>query len=97
MAAFLLIANILLINLLIAVFNNIYLETDAVSHQVWKFQRYAQVLIFVLFYQNNKRAGDGVRAEPVSAATTHHSMSRVAAGKMAPGQVGTQLQHTVRR
>lgn len=31
---YLLIANILLINLLIAVFNNIFIEVNAVSHQV---------------------------------------------------------------
>lgn len=34
MAMYLLIANILLINLLIAVFNNIFQEVNAVSHQV---------------------------------------------------------------
>lgn len=35
MSMYLLIANILLINLLIAVFNNIFIEVNAVSHQVW--------------------------------------------------------------
>lgn len=34
MTAYLLIANILLINLLIAVFNNIFNEVNEVSHQV---------------------------------------------------------------
>lgn len=34
MAMYLLIANILLINLLIAVFNNIFNETNSISHQV---------------------------------------------------------------
>lgn len=37
MSMYLLIANILLINLLIAVFNNIFIEVNAVSHQVCKF------------------------------------------------------------
>ena len=44
MAVYLLIANILLINLLIAVFNNIFIEVNAVSHQVWMFQRYTVVM-----------------------------------------------------
>lgn len=34
MALYLLVANILLINLLIAVFNNIFNEVNAISHQV---------------------------------------------------------------
>lgn len=34
MSIYLLVANILLINLLIAVFNNIFIEVNAVSHQV---------------------------------------------------------------
>lgn len=34
MATYLLVANILLINLLIAVFNNIFNEVNAISHQV---------------------------------------------------------------
>lgn len=37
MSVYLLVANILLINLLIAVFNNIFNEVNAVSHQVWDF------------------------------------------------------------
>lgn len=34
MSIYLLIANILLVNLLIAVFNNIFIEVNGVSHQV---------------------------------------------------------------
>lgn len=44
MSIYLLIANILLINLLIAVFNNIFIEVNAVSHQVWMFQRFTVVM-----------------------------------------------------
>ncbi|KHN79108.1 Transient receptor potential channel [Toxocara canis] len=44
MTIFLLVANILLINMLIAIFNNIFNETNAISQQVWLFQRYEQVL-----------------------------------------------------
>lgn len=44
MAIYLLIANILLINLLIAVFNNIFIEVNAISHQVWMFQRFTVVM-----------------------------------------------------
>ncbi|VDK42691.1 unnamed protein product [Anisakis simplex] len=44
MTIFLLISNILLINMLIAIFNNIFNETNAISQQVWLFQRYEQVL-----------------------------------------------------
>uniref|UniRef100_A0A914VNG0 Uncharacterized protein n=1 Tax=Plectus sambesii TaxID=2011161 RepID=A0A914VNG0_9BILA len=44
MTIFLLIANILLINMLIAIFNNIFNETNAMSQQVWLFQRYEQVM-----------------------------------------------------
>nr|CAD2184698.1 unnamed protein product [Meloidogyne enterolobii] len=44
MTVFLLIANILLINMLIAIFNNIFNVTNAMSRQVWMFQRYGQVL-----------------------------------------------------
>lgn len=40
---YLLLVNILLINLLIAVFNNIFNEVSAISHQVWMFQRFAVV------------------------------------------------------
>lgn len=43
---YLLIANILLINLLIAVFNNIFNEVNSVSHQVWMFQRFTVVMEF---------------------------------------------------
>ncbi|XP_050524701.1 transient receptor potential cation channel trpm isoform X1 [Daktulosphaira vitifoliae] len=44
MAMYLLIANILLINLLIAVFNNIFNDINAISHQVWMFQRFTVVM-----------------------------------------------------
>nr|CAD7395366.1 unnamed protein product [Timema cristinae] len=44
MSTYLLVANILLINLLIAVFNNIFNEVNAVSHQVWMFQRFTGVM-----------------------------------------------------
>ncbi|KAK0422426.1 hypothetical protein QR680_007566 [Steinernema hermaphroditum] len=44
MTIFLLVANILLINMLIAIFNHIFNETNAMSQQVWLFQRYQQVM-----------------------------------------------------
>ncbi|KAL1129661.1 hypothetical protein AAG570_012606 [Ranatra chinensis] len=44
MSTYLLVANILLINLLIAVFNNIFMEVNAISHQVWMFQRFTVVM-----------------------------------------------------
>lgn len=44
MSIYLLVANILLINLLIAVFNNIFIEVNAISHQVWMFQRFTVVM-----------------------------------------------------
>ncbi|RLU18437.1 hypothetical protein DMN91_008794 [Ooceraea biroi] len=44
MSVYLLIANILLINLLIAVFNNIFNEVNAIAHQVWMFQRFTVVM-----------------------------------------------------
>ncbi|PAV61018.1 hypothetical protein WR25_04380 [Diploscapter pachys] len=43
MTIFLLVANILLINMLIAIFNNIFNETNVRSQEVWLFQRYAQL------------------------------------------------------
>ncbi|XP_064619053.1 transient receptor potential cation channel subfamily M member 3-like isoform X3 [Lineus longissimus] len=46
MAIYLLVANILLINLLIAVFNNTFHSVNSISRQVWKFQRYHLVLEF---------------------------------------------------
>lgn len=39
MSVYLLIANILLVNLLIAVFNNIFIEVNGVSHQVREAQK----------------------------------------------------------
>ncbi|XP_077989060.1 transient receptor potential cation channel subfamily M member 3-like [Glandiceps talaboti] len=44
MTIYLLVANILLINLLIAVFNNTFAAVNAISRQVWKFQRYRLVM-----------------------------------------------------
>ncbi|RZC40720.1 transient receptor potential cation channel trpm, partial [Asbolus verrucosus] len=44
MSVYLLVANILLINLLIAVFNNIFNEVNSVAHQVWMFQRFTVVM-----------------------------------------------------
>lgn len=44
MSIYLLVANILLINLLIAVFNNIFIEVNAIAHQVWMFQRFTVVM-----------------------------------------------------
>ncbi|CAL1279991.1 unnamed protein product, partial [Larinioides sclopetarius] len=44
MAIYLLIANILLVNLLIAVFNNIFFEVNNMSQEVWKSQRFKVVM-----------------------------------------------------
>ena len=44
MTLYLLAANILILNLLIAVFNNIYQEVKAISNEVWNFQRYSVVI-----------------------------------------------------
>ncbi|XP_070543442.1 transient receptor potential cation channel subfamily M member 3-like isoform X2 [Ptychodera flava] len=44
MTLYLLVANILLINLLIAVFNNTFEAVNAISRQIWKFQRYRLVM-----------------------------------------------------
>ncbi|KAL1007745.1 hypothetical protein UPYG_G00091080 [Umbra pygmaea] len=46
MACYLLVANILLVNLLIAVFNNTFLEVKSISNQIWKFQRYQLIMKF---------------------------------------------------
>ncbi|XP_051875162.1 transient receptor potential cation channel subfamily M member 3 isoform X2 [Pristis pectinata] len=46
MACYLLVANILLVNLLIAVFNNTFFEVKSISNQVWKFQRYQVIMAF---------------------------------------------------
>ncbi|KAA0724289.1 Transient receptor potential cation channel subfamily M member 1 [Triplophysa tibetana] len=46
MACYLLVANILLVNLLIAVFNNTFFEVKSISNQVWKFQRYQLIMTF---------------------------------------------------
>jgi len=44
MAFYLLIANILLLNLLIAIFNNTFAKVQANSNEIWKFQRYHLIL-----------------------------------------------------
>ncbi|CAI5439041.1 unnamed protein product [Caenorhabditis angaria] len=44
MTFFLLIANILLMSMLIAIFNHIFDQTDEISQQIWLFQRYRQVM-----------------------------------------------------
>ncbi|KAK3749590.1 hypothetical protein QZH41_019731, partial [Actinostola sp. cb2023] len=44
MAFYLLVANILLLNLLIAIFNNTFAEVQANSNQIWKFQRYNLIM-----------------------------------------------------
>ncbi|VDN07735.1 unnamed protein product [Thelazia callipaeda] len=44
MTGFLLIANILLMSMLLAIFNNIFENTDRVSKEIWLFQRYRQVM-----------------------------------------------------
>ncbi|XP_048583807.1 transient receptor potential cation channel subfamily M member 7 isoform X3 [Nematostella vectensis] len=44
MAFYLLVANILLLNLLIAIFNNTFSEVQANSNQIWKFQRFSLVM-----------------------------------------------------
>jgi transient receptor potential cation channel subfamily M protein 3 len=44
MVVFLLISNILLISMLIAIFNNIFVETNQIAQQIWLFQRYHQVM-----------------------------------------------------
>ncbi|XP_063043940.1 transient receptor potential cation channel subfamily M member 1-like isoform X2 [Engraulis encrasicolus] len=46
MACYLLVANILLVNLLIAVFNNTFFEVKSISNQIWKFQRYQVIMTF---------------------------------------------------
>ncbi|KAJ8028997.1 Transient receptor potential cation channel subfamily M member 3 [Holothuria leucospilota] len=40
MAIYLIVANILLVNLLIAVFNNTFNKVSSISKQLWKYQRY---------------------------------------------------------
>ena len=44
MTCYLLVANILLLNLLIAVFNSIFLKANVFSHQIWKFNRFSVVM-----------------------------------------------------
>ncbi|VDL62851.1 unnamed protein product [Nippostrongylus brasiliensis] len=44
MTFFLLVANILLMSMLIAIFNHIFDQTDEIAQQIWLFQRYRQVM-----------------------------------------------------
>ncbi|CAJ0944633.1 unnamed protein product, partial [Mesorhabditis belari] len=44
MTFFLLVANILLMSMLIAIFNHIFDQTEEFSQQIWLFQRYRQVM-----------------------------------------------------
>ena len=44
MTCYLLVANILLLNLLIAVFNSIFVNAHTFSHQIWKFNRFGVVM-----------------------------------------------------
>ncbi|CAB3409686.1 unnamed protein product [Caenorhabditis bovis] len=44
MVVFLLVSNILLLNLLIAIFNNIYNDSIERSKEIWLFQRYGQLM-----------------------------------------------------
>nr|CAB3267283.1 transient receptor potential cation channel subfamily M member 1-like [Phallusia mammillata] len=48
MTIYLLVANILLLNLLIAVFNNTYARVKSYSDKIWKFQRYLTIVEFEL-------------------------------------------------
>lgn len=48
MTAYLIVANILMLNLMIAVFNNIFAGINAVAHEVWMFQRYRLVMEYEL-------------------------------------------------
>lgn len=50
MTVYLLIANILLINLLIAVFNNIFNEVNEISHQVYILFLFFAFVVFMLLY-----------------------------------------------
>ncbi|XP_057292178.1 transient receptor potential cation channel subfamily M member 3-like isoform X1 [Hydractinia symbiolongicarpus] len=44
LGAYLLIANVLLLNLLIAIFNNTFTEVEENSSQIWKFERYHLII-----------------------------------------------------
>ncbi|XP_075715558.1 transient receptor potential cation channel subfamily M member 7-like [Rhinoderma darwinii] len=47
-AVYVFVQYIIMVNLLIAIFNNVYLECKGISDHLWKFQRY----YFVMFYHN---------------------------------------------
>ena len=44
MAGYLMISSVLLLNVLIAIFNSIYEHMKAMTHKIWKFNRYAFVV-----------------------------------------------------
>ena len=44
MTCYLLVSFVLLLNMLIAVFNDIFARTSAISHQIWKFNRFGVVM-----------------------------------------------------
>lgn len=46
MTIYLLVANILMLNLLVAIFNNIFSDMFSVAHQLWMFQRYRLVVSY---------------------------------------------------
>lgn len=50
-------ANILLINLIIAVFNNVFQHMNAQSQQLWRFTRYFQVRSFLAWTWRPRVAG----------------------------------------
>ncbi|XP_077119787.1 transient receptor potential cation channel subfamily M member 7-like [Ranitomeya variabilis] len=47
-AVYVFVQYIIMVNLLIAIFNNVYMECKTISDHLWKFQRY----YFVMFYHN---------------------------------------------
>ncbi|KAM9311885.1 transient receptor potential cation channel subfamily M member 7-like [Gastrophryne carolinensis] len=47
-AVYVFVQYILMVNLLIAIFNNVYVEYQRISNHLWKFQRYQ----FIMLYQN---------------------------------------------
>lgn len=56
MSIYLLIANILLVNLLIAVFNNIFIEVNGVSHQVCDVRLFGSRTFYLLLLSVNSAA-----------------------------------------
>lgn len=70
MTLYLLAANILILNLLIAVFNNIYQEVKVISNEVWNFQRWWLSGILLLIMIAQVLHSDGIRGEAHSAPAT---------------------------